>query len=904
VAAALAAAALVLLWPSPAAAQLGQLLSPGPLAKAHAALEGAANCQKCHEPGRQVTAAKCLTCHQPIAERIRARKGVHRDATTGCVTCHVEHAGAAANIRPFDTARFDHTVQTGFPLDGRHAPIARDCAQCHKTRSFLTAQPSCASCHADPHKPSLGTACLSCHSTARAFKDASTAFDHSKAAFALAGAHQRVACERCHVKQTFKGLKFASCADCHRTPHRQTLGDTCASCHAPDTWRTRKIDHARTGFTLKGSHVQLDCVKCHTKPPAQAHLKSAKCADCHADTHRGAFKQDCVACHTESRFGGAPFDHKTTAFPLDGKHAALTCVQCHKQAATTGARAATARAVDFKGLSTACSSCHTDPHRNQLGTRCEQCHASSTFKVAQFTHPRTPEFFGGQHAGVSCAACHITGDPRQPRRTGVPIDGWTFKNLPLTCTTCHADPHLGQLGAKCDACHTLAAPKFQVAQFDHARSTFVLTGAHAAVECAKCHKKETGAFPAGSGTATRFKGLAKDCTICHRDPHLGQLGSRCDTCHTPASFKIPRYTHITKATLFVGRHATLDCAACHKEEEGQFPAGRGAAVRYKLGATTCATCHADPHRGALGAGCAQCHTPQAWKTISRAFHKVTTLPLEGRHLMTDCAACHMGGVIKGTPTRCYDCHWIRRQDDRFKTALGNDCETCHRPTAWLAVNWNHGAATGVQLNPVHRALGCESCHKNNQFQNTAPACISCHLADYQRTTSPAHAAAGFPQTCEVCHKPSHATWSQAQFVHTTFPLVGLHATQACAACHVNNVYRGTPRDCFSCHRTLYQNTRNPNHTAAGFPTTCDSCHRATDSTWTQAAFNHTAFPIASGRHAGNPCAACHTNPANYTVFTCLTCHDRGGTDSNHRGVRGYVYDSQACYSCHPQGRAG
>jgi hypothetical protein len=38
------------------------------------------------------------------------------------------------------------------------------------------------------------------------------------------------------------------------------------------------------------------------------------------------------------------------------------------------------------------------------------------------------------------------------------------------------------------------------------------------------------------------------------------------------------------------------------------------------------------------------------------------------------------------------------------------------------------------------------------------------------------------------------------------------------------------------------------------------------------------------------------------VFTCFTCHDRAGTDSRHSGVAGYRYDSQACYTCHPQGR--
>ena len=137
----LAAAAAALFAAVPASAQIGQLLSPGPLSRAHASLEGADKCQKCHEPGRKVTPALCLSCHKPVAERIQAKRGVHRDVTGDCASCHVEHAGVDAELRPFDPASFDHAVETGFPLDGRHAAVAKNCARCHKTRSFLARDP-------------------------------------------------------------------------------------------------------------------------------------------------------------------------------------------------------------------------------------------------------------------------------------------------------------------------------------------------------------------------------------------------------------------------------------------------------------------------------------------------------------------------------------------------------------------------------------------------------------------------------------------------------------------------------------------------------------------------------------------------------------------------------------------
>ena len=44
-------------------------------------------------------------------------------------------------------------------------------------------------------------------------------------------------------------------------------------------------------------------------------------------------------------------------------------------------------------------------------------------------------------------------------------------------------------------------------------------------------------------------------------------------------------------------------------------------------------------------------------------------------------------------------------------------------------------------------------------------------------------------------------------------------------------------------------------------------------------------------------------PASFEVFTCLTCHEhrRSEMDDEHDEVRGYVYESTACYSCHPDG---
>lgn len=587
-----------------AAGQLGALLSPGELTKAHAALEGIANCQKCHEQGRRVTAEKCLSCHKPVADRMAAKIGVHRAVTGDCVTCHVEHSGREGELRPFDERAFDHAGVARFPLDGKHAAVSAKCAACHKTRSFLTASAACQSCHADVHKGKLGAACESCHSTRAAFKDVSGAgrFDHAKSAFPLLGAHKAVACANCHEGGVFKGIAFSSCASCHTDPHRSRLGGGCASCHTETAWRTTKVDHARTAFPLRGLHAKVDCVKCHVKPAALVKPPSATCAICHADPHRGTFKQDCSGCHTESSFKTGAFDHATTAFPLADRHAEVKCVACHKTARPS--------ANDFKGLTSSCESCHADVHRGELGTSCQKCHSARSWEVRPFTHANTRAFFEGQHAPLTCAQCHTS--TVQPTRTGDPVALLRvgFTTTPVACVSCHKDVHLGQFKQSCDICHTVDAPKFRVAAFAHGATKFPLTGKHAPLGCEACHKVETGPFPAGHGTARRLTGVATACASCHQDPHRGQLKQECDTCHGTDTFAVTRYTHKNARALrafFTGRHASASCAECHKPLD-RPPAALKAVANYDV-SSRCTNCHTDVHKGALGSVCETCHKP-------------------------------------------------------------------------------------------------------------------------------------------------------------------------------------------------------------------------------------------------------------------------------------------------------
>ncbi len=450
----------------------------------------------------------------------------------------------------------------------------------------------------------------------------------------------------------------------------------------------------------------------------------------------------------------------------------------------------------------------------------------------------------------------------------------------------------------------LAAPA--AAQFEtpsrqfHEKTSFRLEGRHLAVPCESCHLNGV------------YKGTPTKCMDCHwtrrqDDRFRLQLGSQCEQCHTPVSWTSARFDHgaITGMQLS-GAHRALACQSCHTN--GNF----------RTASSSCLSCHQKDYQAATNpnhvAGgfpttCDTCHRASDTSFNQAHFDHQASFPLLGQHVLQACAACHQNNVFRGTSRDCVGCHRVdyNRTTSPAHAAAGfpTTCESCHRATdaSFKGATFNHSQF--FALVGVHAQQACAACHVNNVYTGTARDCVGCHRAQYDRTTSPPHAASGFSTSCESCHRATDASFSGAVFNHSTFALVGVHAQQACAACHINNVYKGTARDCVGCHRTNYDRTTSPNHAAAGFPATCDSCHRATDSTWAQGTFNHTQFPITSGNHNA-PCATCHTNPASYQSFTCLTCHEhsQSAMDSAHRGQNGYRYDSLACYSCHPTGRGG
>jgi hypothetical protein len=495
---------------------LKSLIMPGKVIAGHASIEE--KCESCHESTEAEKQSElCYVCHKDIRADVVSKSGFHGlspavaskvvGAVAGaeCSSCHTEHDGRDADITGLDPKAFEH-LHTNFPLLGEHGGVA--CTGCHATgKPYRETPRQCGGCHAadDPHKGSLGASCEGCH-TSKAWLQAE--FDHSKTRFALTGAHGDAVCASCHRDQQFAGTP-TQCLACHRADdkHAGRNGSECGACHSAMAWPA-SFEHATvTGFRLAGKHQQLTCESCHSQNLAASLPRT--CAGCHEedDPHQGRLGTSCGDCHSAAQWPATSFDHaKATGFDLRGAHSELACTTCHENG------------VDAP-LGKLCTSCHaeSDPHRGQLGSQCQSCHAETGWLVPiRFDHGLSPFPLLGKHSTLACGDCHASA---------------AFHDAGAACADCHAsdDPHRGRFTSECASCHNPSG--WQAWLFDHDRATsFALTGAHRNVGCDTCHSRSV--TQAARGNAR------DDCAQCHRrdDPHQGQFGAECGSCHSTESF--------------------------------------------------------------------------------------------------------------------------------------------------------------------------------------------------------------------------------------------------------------------------------------------------------------------------------------------------------------------------------
>jgi hypothetical protein len=438
---------------------------------------------------------------------------------------------------------------------------------------------------------------------------------------------------------------------------------------------------------------------------------------------------------------------------------------------------------------------------------------------------------------------------------GVEIKGYkSHADFENDCMQCHEPLH-GLTADKCQACHT-----------DVAEQRAAGTGVH--------------------GLKTNDM---SDCAACHRD-HEGQA-------YNPSELALKKFDHSTIG-FSLTRHiinydqSPLACKACHTAEGN-----------YKLSSTAaCTDCHGAhdatfmaAHTAAFGVQCLTCH--DGVDKTHGFDHAQTKFPLEGQHINLGCGDCHRPSLAaQDTPANCAGCH---AEPPVHASVFGDDCASCHTAAAWKPAKlenrlaFDHEAASFKLIyhakNYDSSPLNCRTCHTAGDYSFTAQTCTDCHSA--HDAAFMAQHIEQYGSDCLSCHD---GAGNMKNFDHSRFfVLDGRHATVECAACHLNQQFKGTPKECSACHR-------EPEIHAGLFGLKCEACHTTT--AWAPAQLTQHTFPLDHGGQGEITCATCHT--ASYVTYTCYGCHehDPAKTREEHAEQNIPAGELDACAACHADGR--
>ena len=380
--------------------------------------------------------------------------------------------------------------------------------------------------------------------------------------------------------------------------------------------------------------------------------------------------------------------------------------------------------------------------------------------------------------------------------------------------------------------------------------------------------------------------------------------ARCNNCH-------------------VNGTAAVDGARClgchdHKDLGARIAAGQGLHVSPLVAGKPCETCHQE-HKG-------RGHDLMGWATIKGGErgldHDLTGWPLEGKHAVADCSACHQARnqqglkIYLGADRQCEQCHAKdHRHGERF-AAFGRPaprCGTCHPPTGWTTSAFDHAANTKFPLTGMHSVIACRRCHRGNgpaDFEDLSrqARCKECH-AHRKVHADDAHPDGKFTtEQCLNCHPVGHVPPPSGGAIlriyhgpSSSFPLVKAHKNVPCEDCHQGRTAKGKTsfeaesRECGArCHvDILHKGTLGAR---------CTACH--VSGTWDALAFDHDvdAFPDGIrgypllGEDRSHTCDACHGTERRFkgTPRACSAagCH---ADDDAHRGQLG-----DKCERCHAE----
>jgi hypothetical protein len=723
-------------------------------------------CASCHVSNNYtLNSADCMGCHQAAWNTTPSFGGNVPDhikagfptTAAACAQCHT--------ITKWADGKFDHTA-FGFPLTNSHALVANggkvpSCASCHINNNYTltTLLSDCGNsgCHLttwqQTNNPTHSTSgptfavanCMTCHNT---ISWTTAAFDHSTTGWALTGSHQMapagkvVACTDCHVGNNYTfTVANTDCYGCHQVawqstttmggavPNHVTAGfptAQCSTCHNTNTW-TSTFNHATTGFPLTNSHQMapagkvVACTDCHINNNYTLATAPTDCGNsgCHLTTwqqtnnpvHASAgapyAAANCSTCHNTITWTTATFDHSTTGWALTGSH----------QMAPAGKVVA-----------------------------CTDCHVGNNYTFTA--------------ANTDCYGCHQVAWQSTTTLGGV-VPNHVAAGFPTS---------------QCSTCHTTTT---WTSTFNHATTGFPLTNSHQmapagkAATCASCHINNNYTLtiaPTDCGNSgCHLTTWQTTNNPTHPTAGAPFAAANCSTCHSTITWTTATFNHSTTGWALTGSHQlapagkVMTCADlfCHVGNKYNLPAPADCSVCHQAALLSTQTLGgAVPDHIKLAfpvSQCATCHDTVLWST-GKFDHSTTGWPLQGTHVTTPCASCHMGTNPYGLTTAntdCYGCHQVAWQStvtlggavpNHVAALYPTTCLTCH--TTWVTTGWLGATFNHTWFRIPHHGSVCSDCHLVSTNYKTF-SCESCHTSPNAHRPGMSH-----PNVCT----PSPACW--------------------------------------------------------------------------------------------------------------------------------------------------
>jgi len=323
------------------------------------------SCISCHAGAAQQAASlwpdpiSCAACHDGTIQKVVAWRPPENARRTNLKFDHAEHASEAAQKSPRKSPACAgcHT-QAGEQRMAVREPVVERCLACHGIQAAHLAAPdsACATCHV----PLVRAVSLTRSDIARfpappshAAPDFLTRHGHGAASRQTMG----TSCATCHAREF--------CYQCHggsAPPHAISwLGSdqratAIAARAAPASHGGNFSDHhaaeaAASTTRCTSCHVRADCLECHrpnaaaagggyhpdgflARHPASAYAREASCSDCHDA------RSFCTSCHERSGLVATNVlrsgYHDARSFFISGHGQAArqsleSCVSCHAE---------------------------------------------------------------------------------------------------------------------------------------------------------------------------------------------------------------------------------------------------------------------------------------------------------------------------------------------------------------------------------------------------------------------------------------------------------------------------------------------------------------------------------------------------------------------------------------------